>query len=192
MKKCYRYAIVSCCMLLALTMVIGGCAGEESSEELDWKQGELMYVWEAYDRELITREELMSALYYYNEELFDDGRRHNEDIMPEDFVPAPLDPETLSEDIALTIETRFIMLYVSKLEGESTKEYYERLVQYFDLVDITYCGTYGGNIVLLIRTVFRAPAGISPKDDKQLDLVFCHNVGWYPMVWHVKNSSEKK
>ena len=54
-------------------------------------QGRFYTLKEAYNGGLISKADLMSIAYYHN-----GGRQYNEEIMGEDFVPAPKTPEKLS------------------------------------------------------------------------------------------------
>ena len=112
--------------LLALVSVICvafafvGCGeAEEKSEEINFYT-----VTEAYEEDLLTREQVMSIAYYHN-----GGMKFNEEIMGEDYAPLPKTPEVLSNETQNAIKHNYLDAYYNgkkkvKLTGVRIDSYY--------------------------------------------------------------------
>ena len=64
----------------------------------NYAKGDKVSLETAYKLGLLTWDDLLSIAYHHNK-----GRKYNEDLMSEDFVPQPKTPEALSEELELEI-----------------------------------------------------------------------------------------
>ncbi len=94
-----------------------GCSESEN--------GEVIGLQEAYEKEYLTQENLLSIAYYYQ------GTKNNEELMGQNYVPKYKDPETLNEKI----EEKIIRVLKKKTEQDHIK-----------ILD--YLGTYKDCIVI--------------------------------------------
>ena len=86
---------------------------------------------EAYDNGWLTQEDLMSIAYYNN-----GGRTDNEEIMSEDYQPAPKTPEVLSESVAKSIKKAWAKRY----NGDNTNQATDITEEMVNISE--YYGTY--------------------------------------------------
>lgn len=112
---------------------------EQLEKELAEKSTGTFYTLrEAFVNGWLTREDIMSIAYYHN-----GGRWHNEEIMSEDYEPAPKKPEVLSE---------FTELKIKSTGAKYCRENYDIAEAEADGITITqYCGTYGDCVAVMIR-----------------------------------------
>ena len=100
--------------------------------------GVLYTLQEAYENGWLTQEDLLSIAYYHN-----GGRAYNEEIMSENYQPAPKMPEVLSEETEL------------KIKITAAKEYREKEnMKYAEADGFTitqYCGTYGDCVAVMLK-----------------------------------------
>lgn len=123
----------------------------------------------AYDNGWLTQADLMSIAYYHN-----GGRMHNEELMSEDYAPAPKTPEVLSNATEL------------KIKGASAKKYREKYdiknaeADGFTITE--YCGTYGGCVAIMMRDDYSGAAGVAWTDNvANVDIYY--NDGNEILIW---------
>ena len=114
-----------------------------------WKDDIFYHLQYAYDQGLLTAEEIKTIAYYNN-------LRHFEPIvsaspvpdgptaMPADFVPAPIEPAELSEDVWVELENTYQYVF----DGELTKG-----APFNDRIAILYYGTYQNYIAVHIYDI---------------------------------------
>ncbi len=97
------------------TFAVNGYNFYYTQEEfMVWRKqpmGKLYTLQEAFNQGFITENDLKSIAYYNN-----GGRKNNEDKIAEDFVPQPLNPETIPADIQKYVKSDYIY-YNDKLEN---------------------------------------------------------------------------
>ena len=109
--------------------------------------GKLYTLQEAYDNGWLSQTDIMSIAYYYH-----GGRRHNEEIISEDYEPIPKTPEVLSKRTE------------SKIKRAAAKEYREK----YDIENAAadgftiteYYGTYSGCIAVITDDIYSGYAGV--------------------------------
>ena len=127
--------------------------GEELNKEISGKSpeeeettGSFYTLQEAYDNGWLTQDDIMSIAYYRH------GRTYNEEIMSEDYQPAPKTPEVLSEKTEL------------KIKSTAAKEYSEEYdIKYAEADGFTiteYCGTYGNCIAVMMTDNYSGTTGV--------------------------------
>ena len=130
---------------------------EELEKELAEKTvGTFYSLQEAYDNGWLTQADLMSIAYYHN-----GGRWHNEEIMNEDYEPAPKTPEVLSEITEFKIKCTALKEY--KTEFSKTPSASIAKVEDFTITE--YHGTYNGCIAVRMIDKFTGYPGVigTPK-----------------------------
>ena len=101
-------------------------------------KGDFYVISEVYESNEITRQDLLSIVYYIYGRVIDD----NKDEYPEDFVPTPKDPKKLDDNIKHVIENT----YKYKLKKENEKLYSDAKIE------AKYYGTYNDYICVGIKT----------------------------------------
>ena len=94
-----------------------GCSESEN--------GEVIGLQEAYEKEYLTQEDLLSIAYYYQ------GTKNNEELMGEDYVPKNKELETLNEKTADKI--------IEVLKKKTDQDY---------IKIIGYLGTYNNCVIV--------------------------------------------
>ena len=150
---------------------------EEEAEQI--KTGTFYTVTEAYEKGLLTREQVLSIACYHNKEysfvekeFYDDGLITNEEIRDENYIPLPITPQTLSAEIEKSIKQTHLDAYYkdkdySKLSGVRIDSYY---------------GTYNGCVAVMITDNYSGY-----NDALWLEEVagigICYNDGNRIMIW---------
>ena len=98
--------------------------------------GKFYTLQEAYDNGFLTQEDLMSIAYFNN-----GGREYNEDIMDENYVPAPMNPTALSAETDMAIRQS----YWDKYYKENTPT--NRTI---DDIGLGYYGTYNNCVAVKV------------------------------------------
>ncbi len=101
-------------------------------------QGRFYTLKEAYNGGLISKADLMSIAYYHN-----GGRQYNEEIMGEDFVPAPKTPEKLSPATENAIKLTYWYKYFK--DGNSGNITLDNIG-----TGDSYYGTYNGCVIVKV------------------------------------------
>lgn len=131
--------IIALCLALCLCCFVA-CGNEDTDDPsdnvtLDLTKGELLGLRDVYYAGFIDRDDLINAAYYYN-----GGRSGNEIVIPEDFEPAPKDPEVLDEELEQAILNDWLLLNSS---------YPVEDVLSYAAID-TYCGKYGDCFIVKV------------------------------------------
>lgn len=131
--------IIALCLALCLCCFVA-CGNEDTDDPsdnvtLDLTKGELLGLRDVYYAGFIDRDDLINAAYYYN-----GGRGGNEIVIPEDFEPAPKDPEVLDEELEQAILNDWLLLNSS---------YPVEDVLSYAAID-TYCGKYGDCFIVKV------------------------------------------
>ena len=133
------------------TLYYSGSSNNVYCRVLLWKDNTFYHLQYAYDQGLITAEDVKTIAYYNN-------LRHFEPVVsaspmpdgstpvPTEFIPAPIEPAELSEDVWARIRKSY--QYVAR--GEFWKLF--TLEHYTNPNDFHYYGTYQGYIALYIVT----------------------------------------
>ena len=114
-----------------------------------WKDDTFYHLQYAYDRGLIPAEDIQSIAYYNNLRHFEPTVSASPvpefpTLMPADFVPAPLEPAELSEDVWTRIQNSYQYVVDGNLfKGPS-------LENHIPSVTLFYHGTYRGYIAIYI------------------------------------------
>ncbi len=116
-----------------------------------WKDDTFYHLQYAYDRGLITAEDVQSIAHYNNLRHFEPTVSASPvpnfpTFIPEDFVPAPIEPAELSEDVW----TRIHNTYQYVFDGEFWKS--DSLPFQIHPDDFRYYGTYQDYIAIFIRS----------------------------------------
>ena len=119
MRKLLAFLLVAV-LIFATAVAFVGCDGCSESEN-----GEVIGLQEAYEKEYLTQEDLLSIAYYYQ------GTKNNEELMGEDYVPKHKEPETLNEKIAEKI--------IEVLKKKTEQDYIEIA---------SYLGTYNNCVIV--------------------------------------------
>ena len=101
--------------------------------------GKFYTLQEAYDNGWLTQADLMSIAYYHN-----GGRAHNEEIMSEDYAPAPKSPEVLSK----WTESRIKRAAAKEYRG---REYKIKDAKARGFTITAYYGTYGDCVAIMMK-----------------------------------------
>lgn len=131
----------------------------------------------AYDLGLLTQADLMSIAYYYF-----GSTVYNEEIMGEGYVPAPKNPEILSEKTQLLIREAWAKRY-NELYNKSDSDKTEN-----DFFILKYCGTYNGCVAVQLELKGVAyPAVYNPLTFEIGGVKFIYNFpGPHPIyVWKI-------
>ena len=102
-------------------------------EKNDEYKGDFYSLKEVYESNEITRQDLLSIVYYIYGMISDE--------YPEDFVPTPKDPEELDDNIKRVIENA----YKNELKKQDEKQYSDAIVE------AKYYGTYNDYICVGIN-----------------------------------------
>ena len=133
------------------TFYYSGCSDILFCRVVLWKDDTFYHLQYAYEQGLLTAEEIKTIAYYNN-------LRHFEPIvsaspipygptsMPEDFVPAPIEPAELSEDVWAQIQNTYQYVF----DGEFWKS--DSLPYQVHPADLRYYGTYQDYIAIFIRS----------------------------------------
>ena len=133
------------------TFYYSGCSDILFCRVVLWKDDTFYHLQYAYDQSLLTEEDIKNIAYYNN-------LRHFEPIvsaspipygptsMPEDFVPAPLEPAELNKDVWARIHNTYQYVF----DGEFWKS--DSLPFQIHPADLRYCGTYQDYIAIFIRS----------------------------------------
>ena len=99
MKNCKKWlAFVAACMSLVATVLVAGCTPEQQ-----YAVGSFYSLEEAYENGWLTRDDILSIAYYYNQ-----GTEGNEELMGESYAPEPMVPETLDEERVNQIKRTYL------------------------------------------------------------------------------------
>ena len=96
MKKLIAF-ILSVVSVVITAFALVGCTNNETLED-----GEFYTVTQAYEKGYLTREQVMSIAYYYN-----NGRKGNENVMSKNYTPVPMVPERLSKTADQAMKNSF-------------------------------------------------------------------------------------
>jgi len=106
--------------------------------ELKLKQGEFYTLREAFEQNLLSQDDLLSIAYYYN-----GGRESNEELMGENFAPAPKIPEFPDNLTEKAIRQTFWNKY---FESENPDG-----ITLDDVgIENSYYGTYGDCVAVMV------------------------------------------
>ena len=141
-------------LAILLTLTTLGCLGVSSCKNTQTQDpsterqaiGRFYTLQEACDQGFITENDLKSIAYYNN-----GGRKNNEEKIAEDFVPQPLNPETIATDIQKYVKADYVY-YKENLDNK-TKDSDVRIKHYY--------GNYNGSYVLTLCGPFDYPAVIN-------------------------------
>ena len=106
-----------------LTLITLGCLGLIGCKKRQ-AIGKFYTLQEAYEQGFLSENDLKSIAYYNN-----GGRENNEDKIGEDFVPQPLNPKTIPDDIQKNIKSDYIY-YNEKLDNK-TKDSEVKIDDYY-------------------------------------------------------------
>ena len=124
------------CLLLTLLMSVGClCACRDDKNE---PPGEFYSLEKAYEKGLITKNDLMNIAYYQN------GNKLFEEV--ENFTPSPKNPETLSEETENAIKETLV--YITNQNNSNTKATKN------DFKIFKYYGTYNDIVVIMISSIY--------------------------------------
>ena len=115
----------ACLVTCILTGVLGGCANTVS--------GRVYTLQQAYDNQIIAYKDLLSIAYYKN-----GGIVYNEELMSEEFVPEPMAPESLSDELNRSIKQTLVDDRNSNNDSVS--------ISLKNIADCRYYGTYNSAI----------------------------------------------
>lgn len=175
MRKAKRVLIA---LLLGIVTVFGvaGCNKEPAGNKGEESTGTFYTLQEACDNGWLTQADLMSIAYYHN-----GGRWHNEEIMSEDYVPAPKTPEVLSKKTEL------------KIKNTAAKDYRENYnindaeADGFRITE--YCGTYNGCVAIMMRDDYSGTAGVVWTDTIAGVNIY-YNSGRTMQIWSENKGKE--
>ncbi len=109
-----------------------------------YSEGKIYRLREAYRAGYLTKEDLLSIAYYFN-----DGREGNEQFMAEDYAPVPKEPQELGAKTVRSIQKTHYnqiqhkpLFFSSSLKQVKIEE---------------YLGTYGENVVVYIHYAIDDP-----------------------------------
>ena len=137
MKK-IKIALIALFLGIAMVFGVAGCNKEPAkSPKEEETMGTFYTLQEAYDNGWLTKADLMSIAYYHN-----GGQIYNEEIMSEDYEPAPKTPEILSKNVDLAIRQTLV--------NDLNKEYDSDSFVLNNIVICAYYGTYNGGAAIRI------------------------------------------
>ena len=118
-----------------------------------WKNNTFYHLQYAYDQSLITAEDVQSIAYYNNLCHFEPTvsaspvPENFPTSMPADFVPAPIEPAELSEDVWTRIQNSYQYVVNGDLLKGPSLEYHRQVSA------LLYHGTYKGYIAIFIGDI---------------------------------------
>ncbi len=131
MKKLIAF-ILSVVSVVITAFALVGCTNNETLED-----GEFYTVTEAFEKGYLTREQVMSIAYYYN-----NGRKGNENVMSKNYTPLPMVPERLSKTTDQAMKDSFYSSeYWEQYKINHTKEE----------IWFNYFGTYGNTVASIVN-----------------------------------------
>ena len=138
-----------------------------------WKDDAFYHLQYAYDRGLITTEDIQSIAYYNNLRHFEptvsaSPAPNGPTPVPTEFIPAPIDPAELSEDVWARIQNSY--QYV--VDGELWKYYSLQYHTHPD--DFRYYGIYQDYIAIFISSTSPYPI---KQSDEEIDGILIHHFG---------------
>ena len=117
-----------------------------------WKNDTFYQLQYAYDQDLLTEEDIKTIAYYNNLRHFEPTVSaeiipvpNGPTSMPEDFVPAPIEPAELSEDVWARIQNSYQYVVDENLFKGPSLEYH------IPLRDLFYYGTYQDYLAIYIE-----------------------------------------
>lgn len=141
--------------------------------------GTFYTVTEAYEKSLLTREQVLSIAYYHNKEysfveqvFYDDGLITNEEIRDENYIPLPITPQTLSAQTEKSIKQTHLDAYYkdkdyAKLSGVRIDSYY---------------GTYNGCVAVMITDNYSGSGDVLWLEEVA-GIGICYNNGNRITIW---------
>ena len=157
-------AFVAVCVPLIATALVAGCGPEQQYAE---SIGTMCSLEEAYERGLMTQEDILSIAYYYNQ-----GTDGNEELMGENYAPKPMVPETLDEERVNQIKRTYLNEVIAMPEGT------------FEHVIIrAYYGTYDESVVILITDDYHGYDYVFEPEHEIGGVWFYDYVGACLRVW---------
>ncbi|HIZ24835.1 MAG TPA: hypothetical protein H9812_05140 [Candidatus Gallimonas intestinigallinarum] len=157
-------AFVAACMSLVATVLVAGCTQEQQYAA---SVGNFYSLEEAYENGWLTRDDILSIAYYYNQ-----GAEGNEALMGESYAPEPTAPEMLDEERANQIKRTYLNDVIAMPEGT------------FEHVIIrAYYGTYHENIVIHITDDYHGYDYVSEPEYEIGGVRFYDYVGALLRVW---------
>ena len=111
---------------------------EPTQKEETPPPGEFYSLEKAYEKGLITKNDLMNIAYYQN------GNKLFEEV--ENFTPSPKNPETLSEETENAIKETLV--YITNQNNSNTKATKN------DFKIFKYYGTYNDIVVIMISSIY--------------------------------------
>lgn len=143
---------------------------EQLEKELaEQSSGTLYTLQEAYDNGWLSQEDLMCIAYYSN-----GGRELNEEIMSEDYAPAPKTPEELSSLTELKIKYAAVKACEDKYDKTNVKSE--------NFIITHYYGTYGDCIAVSTRNIYSYYPGVVFEESIG-DVNFWHIGGREIKIW---------
>lgn len=149
-------------MLFVATVLVAGCTPEQQ-----YAVGSFYSLEEAYENGWLTRDDILSIAYYYNQ-----GTEGNEELMGESYAPEPMVPETLDEERVNQIKRTYLNEVIAMPEGT------------FEHVIIrAYYGTYHENIVIHITDDYHGYDYVFEPEYEIGGVRFYHYAGAFLRVW---------
>lgn len=132
MKKIKKIIVIGLVFLMCFSLFCGCNKNNDN-------KGDFYVISEVYESNEITRQDLLSIVYYIYGMVIDD----NKDEYPEVFVPTPKDPEKLDENTERAIG----YTYKYQLKKADEKLYSDVIIK-----EVRYYGTYNDYICVGIKT----------------------------------------
>ena len=178
--RIYKIQQIPCCdkeEVAGCTFYYSGQSDTLYCRVLLWKDDTFYHLQYAYDQGLLTEEDIKNIAYYNNLRHFEptvsaspvpDGPTPG----PTEFIPAPIEPAELSEDVWARIRNSY--QYV--VDGEFWK--FISLQNHTEPYDFHYYGTYQGYLAIFIRTT--SPYTMTQSDEEIDGILIDHrgNADW--------------
>ena len=143
-------------MSLVAAVLVAGCTPEQQ-----YAVGNFYSLEEAYENGWLTRDDILSIAYYYNQ-----GAEGNETLMGESYAPEPMVPEMLDEERVNQIKRTYLNEVIAMPEGT------------FEHVIIrAYYGTYHENIVIHITDDYHGYDYVFEPEYEIGGILFYHYAG---------------
>ena len=188
-KKCVSlvFVLLTIAMLCMCAAFFVACDDEPTDNTFDETKSQALYLDEAYELGLLSDDDLMSIAYYYHDHISSSGRTYNEEVIPEDFVPAAKDPGVVRYDVYATIADAYLEICdETMVEEDSPYAPYVR----------AYCGTYGKCVAVVFcdgrlseEQYYDSETGeYSSIIETVGDLHFSTQISGFPLVWYMGDS----
>jgi hypothetical protein len=155
---------------IALVMLFSIAGLTACTDEEDETMGAFYSLQEAYDNGLLTQDDLRSIAYYQNGGSDD-----------ESFVPKPKSPVTLSAETESAIKESAAASYRAQ-KNDNGESMYPNVVA-SDFTIIKYCGTYNGNVAIMLSEIFSGSDPAVIEEVVVAGVTFVYSSGNRIVIW---------